>query len=170
MTSRNLPPTNEVFEHDTYHPGPQTTASSQTATEARIYCNTSDENAKKESDLFVLDNGAPPTLHAGAWRWEILSLCLSLASLLTFIAILVAYNRRPTPTWAGGLTLNTITSIISFTYRFGLMVPVATCISQLAWVGLAQSGKSLHDVVQLDWASRSPWGSAVLLFRTPGKK
>jgi len=116
------------------------------------------------------DKGAPRTLHADGWLYEILSLGLALISLVVLVAILVVYDTQPMPAWVGGLTLNTVISIVSLTFRFGLMVPVGACISQLAWIGLAQGERPLHDVVRYDWASRSPWGSAALLFRAPNHR
>jgi hypothetical protein len=121
-------------------------------------------------DVVPNQKRAPRTFHAATWLFEILSLGLSVLSLAVLIVILIVYDAQPTPSWIGGLTLNTIISIVSLVFRFGLMVPVGACISQLAWVGLAHGERSLHDIVRFDWASRSPYGSAALLWRTPNQR
>jgi hypothetical protein len=100
----------------------------------------------------------------GGWLFEILSSCAALAVFAGVVAILAIYNGRPNPLWTGGITLNTVISVASVLFRVGLMVPVASCISQMTWIWLAKDRRPLYDVVRFDQASRSLYGSFQLLF------
>jgi putative exporter of polyketide antibiotics len=104
-----------------------------------------------------------PSLLDG-WLLEILSSCSALAVFAGVVAILAIYNGRPNPLWTGDITLNTAISIASILFRVGLMVPMASCISQLSWIWLSRERRPLYDVVRFDQASRSPYGSLQLLF------
>ena len=100
----------------------------------------------------------------GTWWFEIFSFCIALAVLAAVVAIIAVYDGRPNPLWSGGITLNTIISFASMLFRISLLVPVASCVSQLGWVWLAQQQRPLYDVVRFDRASRSPYGSLEFLF------
>ncbi|CAO2649241.1 Nn.00g066260.m01.CDS01 [Neocucurbitaria sp. VM-36] len=100
----------------------------------------------------------------GTWWFEIFSYCVAIAVLAAVVAILAVYDGRPNPLWSGGITLNTIISFASMLFRISLLVPVASCVSQLGWVWLAQQQRPLYDVVRFDRASRSPYGSLEFLF------
>jgi hypothetical protein len=100
----------------------------------------------------------------GGWLFEIISFCAALAVFAGVVTILAIYNGRPNPLWTGGITLNTVISVASVLFRVGLMVPVASCISQMTWIWLAKDRRPLYDVVRFDQASRSLYGSFQLLF------
>ena len=93
------------------------------------------------------------------WLFEIISISIALAVLTAVAAVLAIHNGRPNPVWAGGITLNTVVSFGSMLFRINLMVPVASCISQLTWIWFAQARRPLYDVVRFDQASRSLSGS-----------
>jgi hypothetical protein len=97
------------------------------------------------------------------WLFEIVSFCAASAALAGVLVVLALYNGRPDPRWSGGLTLNTIVSVASVTFRIGLMVPVGSCVSQLSWVWFSQGSRPLYDVVRFIEASRNPYGSFQLL-------
>lgn len=99
-----------------------------------------------------------------AWLFEIVSFCLALGVIVAVVVVLAIYNGRPNPLWTGGITLNTAISFAAVLFRISLMVPVASCISQLSWIWLAQDQRPLYDIVRFDRASRSAYGSLKLLF------
>ncbi|KAJ4366794.1 hypothetical protein N0V83_007319 [Neocucurbitaria cava] len=101
------------------------------------------------------------------WLPEIISVLVALAVLLEIVILLAVYDGHPNPLWSGGITLNAIISFASMVFRTSLMVPVASCLSQLSWVWLAQGRRQLFDVVRFDQASRGPYGSLKLLFWHP---
>ncbi|KAH6615363.1 hypothetical protein C7974DRAFT_417541 [Boeremia exigua] len=98
------------------------------------------------------------------WLVEITCTFISLGVLTAVASILGVNNGRPNPEWSGGITLNTIVSFGSMFFRISLMVPVASCISQLTWIWFAQARRPLLDVVRFDHASRSISGSLSLIY------
>lgn len=80
------------------------------------------------------------------WVFEIISTCTALAILSAVIAVLAIHKGRPNPVWSGGITLNTVVSFGSMLFRVSLMVPVASCISQLSWIWFAQAQRPLYDM------------------------
>ncbi|KAJ8115342.1 hypothetical protein OPT61_g2996 [Boeremia exigua] len=97
------------------------------------------------------------------WLSEIASTCIAFMILTAVAVVLGVYNGHPSPTWSGGITLNTVVSFGSMLFRIRLMVPVTSCISQLSWVWFAQAQRPLYDAVRFDQASRGLSGSLRLL-------
>ncbi|KAK7984597.1 hypothetical protein PG989_011999 [Apiospora arundinis] len=86
------------------------------------------------------------------------------------VAILAWISNKPTGEWnvkMGNLDLtpNTLISIFTTVGKMALMVPVASCISQLKWSHFIKSPHSLHLLQELDDASRGPWGASKRLVR-----
>ena len=98
-----------------------------------------------------------------SWLLEILSTCAAIAVLVAVSVLLSAFDGRPNPLWTGGITLNTVVAFGSVLFRVSLMVPVASCISQLNWIWFAQAKRPLYDAVRFDQASRGLYGSMKLL-------
>jgi Protein of unknown function (DUF3176) len=104
---------------------------------------------------------------ARAFIWEILSLVLAAASLLTLVAILQKYDNQENPRWTLGtlgVTLNAILSVVSTVFRASLLMPVAQSINQFCWIWYTHP-RPLQDICYYDSASRGPLGSIRLLFR-----
>lgn len=98
-----------------------------------------------------------------SWLLEILSTCAAIAVLVAVSVLLSTFDGRPNPLWTGGITLNTVVAFGSVLFRVSLMVPVASCISQLNWIWFAQAKRPLYDAVRFDQASRGLYGSMKLL-------
>lgn len=105
----------------------------------------------------------PFLLHPSMWMWEMLSLVLAAAILVTIVAILTAFDKKPSPV-VGGITLNTVVAVAATLFRICLMVHVSDCICQLTWTWLQKGYRPLQDVVKFDMASRGPLGSLHLIF------
>ncbi|USP76811.1 hypothetical protein yc1106_04085 [Curvularia clavata] len=106
-------------------------------------------------------------LHFRDWYWEIVAAVFSLACVIAIIVLLKTYQEKSLSRWRfyHDITLNTLVALLSTLSRTALIVPVASCISQLKWVHLMSSPRPLRDFQILDEASRGPWGSLTLIWR-----
>jgi hypothetical protein len=101
------------------------------------------------------------------WQWEFGAFIFSMGCFAAVVGVLASYNTRSLASWnfVFGITLNTLVAILSTLSRTALLVPVASCISQLKWIHLVTAPRSLRDVQVFDDASRGPWGSLELIWR-----
>ncbi|KAF3053385.1 hypothetical protein E8E11_011807 [Didymella keratinophila] len=101
------------------------------------------------------------------WQWEFGASVFSLGCFAAVIGVLAANEQKSLAGWTFvfGISLNTLIAILSTLSRTALMVPVASCISQLKWIHLASTSRPLRDVQVFDDASRGPWGSLELIWR-----
>ncbi|RDW82538.1 hypothetical protein BP6252_03650 [Coleophoma cylindrospora] len=107
------------------------------------------------------------------WLYELLAMFLSVASLITVIALLMHYNGKPTQQWAYGITLNGVVAALATVTRTALMIPTATALSQSKWLWFTSDKnligpKRLQDLETFDSASRGSLGSFRLLWRLKG--
>jgi hypothetical protein len=100
--------------------------------------------------------------------YEISSLLLAIFILMAVIIVLVLYDRQPNPV-VGGITLNTVIALAATIFRTCLMIPVTDCICQITWSWLGRGYRPLNNVVRIDWASRGPLGSLLLLPKLSGR-
>lgn len=100
------------------------------------------------------------------WQWEFGASIFSLGCFAAVVGVLAANEYKSLAGWTFvfGISLNTLIAILSTLSRTALMVPVASCISQLKWIHLVNTSRPLHDVQVFDDASRSPWGSLELIW------
>ncbi|EMD96231.1 hypothetical protein COCC4DRAFT_46673 [Bipolaris maydis ATCC 48331] len=105
-------------------------------------------------------------LHIRDWYWEFIAAVFSIACVIAVIIILRKYQGKSLSSWHfyHDITLNTLVALLSTLSRTALIVPVASCISQLKWIHLVSSPRPLHEYQILDEASRGPWGSLTLIF------
>src|SRR5690606_26927973 len=82
------------------------------------------------------------------------------------IVVLSKFNEQSLPDWPYNITLNTFLAIVSTCARDTCMFPVSVAISQAQWSWFLKA-RPLYDFHLRDQASRSPWGSLVLLWRAP---
>lgn len=109
------------------------------------------------------------------WSPEILSSTISLGCLVATVAVLRHYDGRGIQdlNLPYSLTLNGIVAAISTINRVALMVPVASALSQEAWLWFAPSRHAvtgpargqLRDLELSDAASRGAWGSLIFLLK-----
>lgn len=107
------------------------------------------------------------TLVLGDWIWEFAAAILSFTCLAAAVVVLSVYHGKPLSKWnfLFDANPNTVIAILSTLSRTALLVPVASCISQLKWIHLATSTRSLRDVQTFEDASRGPWGGLELIWR-----
>lgn len=101
------------------------------------------------------------------WQWEFGASAFSLGCFAAAVGVLAKYEHRSLASWdfVLNISLNTLVAVLSTLSRTALLVPVASCISQLKWIHLVSSPRPLHDVQVFDDASRGPWGSLELIWR-----
>ncbi|KAH8711959.1 hypothetical protein GQ44DRAFT_431259 [Phaeosphaeriaceae sp. PMI808] len=121
-----------------------------------------DDNANNLSSSPSTTAHKPFFLHPSMWLWEILSLVLAIIVLATIVAVLAAYDKKPSPV-VGGITLNTVVAFAATLFRICLMIPITCCIGQLTWVWLQKGYRPLDDIFRFDMASRGPLGALRLL-------
>lgn len=106
------------------------------------------------------------------WWPEAFSLIVSTSCLIAIVGLLLPYflSHRPVPNSSGGLTLNTLLSILATASKSSLVFSVAGTISQAKWCWFRSSSshnyrRPLQDLQTLDDASRGPLGSIQLLMK-----
>jgi hypothetical protein len=101
------------------------------------------------------------------WQWEFSAAAFSLGCFAAVVGVLITYDTKSLSTWnfAFGITLNTLIATISTLSRTSLLVPVASCLSQLKWIHIVTASRSLNEIQIFDDASRGPWGSLELIWR-----
>ncbi|KAJ8117992.1 hypothetical protein OPT61_g922 [Boeremia exigua] len=101
------------------------------------------------------------------WVWEFGASLFSLACFAAVVGLLAASENDSLANWnfVFGVSLNTLIAILSTLSRTALMVPVASCISQLKWLHLVGASRPLLEVQVFEDASRGPWGSLMLIWK-----
>lgn len=106
------------------------------------------------------------------WWPEVLGWIISVLIVAAIIVVLHAYNGVVTVRWQNQVpvTLNAFLSLLVTFLYMALMVPIPKCIAQLKWNHYASSRpRPLSDIEIFDEASRTVWGSAVLLVTRPNR-
>ncbi|SMR42948.1 unnamed protein product [Zymoseptoria tritici ST99CH_3D1] len=104
------------------------------------------------------------------WWPEAIGWTISVLIVAAIAVVLKAYDGVATARWDAQIpiTLNaTLSLLVTFLYM-ALMVPIPKCIAQLKWNHYTTS-RPLSDVELFDEASRTVWGSAVLLATRPNR-
>ncbi|KAK1709379.1 hypothetical protein BDP67DRAFT_568067 [Colletotrichum lupini] len=99
-----------------------------------------------------------------SWTLEIWALVLSIAALVTAIALLSAYDGKPLSKWAFFFTFNTIISILGTVSRVSLAFGVGACLSQGKWNLFRRKDDYMISYDRFEEAGRGPLGSARLLW------
>ncbi|KAF1933737.1 uncharacterized protein M421DRAFT_52650 [Didymella exigua CBS 183.55] len=119
------------------------------------------------TEVFTDPTNKRPRFSVWDWVWEFGASIFSLGSLAAVVAVLAANEHKSLANWTFvfGISLNTLIAILSTLSRTALMVPVASCISQLKWIHLISASRPLCEVQVFEDASRGPWGSFGLLWK-----
>ena len=143
------------------------------------------EPPRNQSNAVLDDNPASPvTVYQKAWysrsyskinrilldTWlpEALALLFSGACLIAIIVVLIIYHDRQVHRLPKGLTLNTIISVLAAGAKSSLMFAVGGTMSQSKWCWFRtklNQRRCLHDLEDMDDASRGPLGSTIMLFQ-----
>ncbi|KAI0192818.1 hypothetical protein F4808DRAFT_442603 [Astrocystis sublimbata] len=99
------------------------------------------------------------------WWWEISALVLSIASTAGLIALLKTTDNTPLRKWGLPVQPNSVIAALTTISKAALLVPAASCLSQLKWRYFGSKPRKLSDLQLFDGASRGPWGSLLFLFQ-----
>jgi hypothetical protein len=97
------------------------------------------------------------------WFWELFAAAISLALFGVVIVVLKVYDGHALPQLPGGITLNTVVSLIAAISKTALLLVASATMSQLKWLWVHKSSRKLRDLQFFDEASRGPWGAFALL-------
>ncbi|KAI0007463.1 hypothetical protein F4779DRAFT_591789 [Xylariaceae sp. FL0662B] len=98
------------------------------------------------------------------WWWEILAMILSIACMCILVVLLTKINNLPLQSWWLPIEPNSLVAVLTTVAKTSMMVPAASCISQLKWRHFMVQPRRLVDLQLFDGASRGPWGSGLLLW------
>ncbi|KAI9696315.1 MAG: hypothetical protein M1820_008157 [Bogoriella megaspora] len=126
-------------------------------------------SSKPEEEVSLAEKELPATPSARrhiweSWVWEVASLVLSVSSFAAIAITVGLFNNKPPSSWKFDLTLNGVVSFLAVLNKAALVMPVASCISQLKWIWFASKARRLEDFEDFDEASRGPLGSLKLLW------
>ncbi|KAI0503178.1 hypothetical protein F5B22DRAFT_561632 [Xylaria bambusicola] len=99
------------------------------------------------------------------WKWEILGMLLSLASLTALIILLAVQDGRRMDSWTTLFTLNTFVSVLAQTSRTSLAFGVGSSLGQAKWNLFNRRPGNLVQFEAFDEASKGLWGSLSLMYR-----
>lgn len=99
-------------------------------------------------------------------HWEVTAAAFSSICFVAVVGVLILFDEKSFSTWSFvfNISINTIIVVLSTLSRTALLVPVASCISQLKWIHIVEALRRLYDIQMFDDASRGPWGSVVLIW------
>ncbi|KAM5346312.1 hypothetical protein ACJ41O_009317 [Fusarium nematophilum] len=100
----------------------------------------------------------------GWWWWEILGAALSCVAMVLLLVLLIKSDGLSLESWTLPIRPNSLISVFTTVAKTAMMVPVASCLSQLKWRHFTHNGDKMSALQVFDDASRGPWGSAMLLF------
>ncbi|KAJ2989292.1 hypothetical protein NUW58_g3542 [Xylaria curta] len=97
------------------------------------------------------------------WWWEIGATILSIASLVLLFILLSKSDDQRLDSWSLLIQPNSLIAVLTTVAKTSMMVPVASCLSQLKWRHFMRRSRPLDQFQVMDDASRGPWGSLLLL-------
>ncbi|KAI0418769.1 hypothetical protein F5X98DRAFT_373581 [Xylaria grammica] len=98
------------------------------------------------------------------WTRELLALIFSSASLITINILLIVYHGRPIRSFAQGITLNGVISVLATAYKASLLYAISSALGQSKWDWYTQGVRRLDDFERIDEASRGPLGAFRFLY------
>ena len=104
------------------------------------------------------------------WPFEITCCFFSILCLWAIVQTLLFCNRKPSPAFPFGVTINSIVALLSSLCSLACTFVVSEGVSQMKWNHFARDkARPLSHLQAFDDASRGIWGSAKLLF-VPGSR
>jgi hypothetical protein len=98
------------------------------------------------------------------WGTELLAAIILTVDFSFLVAVLCAYQGKPSPKWPLGLSFNTALSVLGAIFRAPILFIAAEGLGQLKWQWLSKE-RPLSDFSAYDDATRGPWGSTKLLYK-----
>ncbi|RDW72391.1 DUF3176 domain-containing protein [Aspergillus mulundensis] len=103
------------------------------------------------------------------WLWEAVAMIFSMLCFAAIVGVLRAFDQKSRPSFAYGLTLNAIISILATASKSSLIYVIGECMGQLKWIWFCKEGKQLDGMQLFDSASRGPLGSLFIILDHKGQ-
>lgn len=110
-------------------------------------------------------NGAKGHLSSSWWWWEIGGAIVAVVSLFVIIAVLAVLDKKPIDDWKYNIQPSSLLSTLTTVGKTGMMLVVASCVSQLKWVHFQHPNRLSHLEVYDEVSRGSPIGSANMLWK-----
>ncbi|KAJ4321744.1 hypothetical protein N0V84_005177 [Fusarium piperis] len=101
------------------------------------------------------------------WWWDIGAAAVSVICLGLIVGVLVEANGKPRDNWPLAIQPNSIIAVLTTVGKSALLVPIASCLSQLKWRLIYTRARPLSYLQTFDDASRGPWGSFMMFWTLP---
>ena len=99
------------------------------------------------------------------WKYELLSMIVSVGALLAIVAVLFAFDGKSTNHWKAIAQPNTVVSALSTLAKSSMLMVVGQALGQLKWQHFESRSRRLMDFEIFENASRGPWGALDFLYR-----
>ncbi|KAL6237965.1 hypothetical protein BDW75DRAFT_237839 [Aspergillus navahoensis] len=99
---------------------------------------------------------------------EVLATVISAGALITLVAVLATYDRKPQPNWHY-MSLNSLISWLSTISKACILFFVSEALGQSKWVWFAQQERAIRNIRTFDSASRGPYGALELIWTLRGR-
>ncbi|KAL2682804.1 hypothetical protein Neosp_007259 [[Neocosmospora] mangrovei] len=117
----------------------------------------------------------PPTEQEGQiikafdwwWWWDIGAAAVSVICLGLIVGVLIEANGKPRDDWPLAIQPNSIIAVLTTVGKSALLVPIASCLSQLKWRLIYTRASPISYLQAFDDASRGPWGSFMMFWTLP---
>lgn len=107
----------------------QSQTQTQTQTEPKRYTavyTVNGEDSNGESDKPHVNNTRPGLAAVlGIWKWELVSLIISIASFVAIVIVLRVYENKSVSKWKLPISVNAIIAILSALFKGALALPIA---------------------------------------------
>ncbi|KAK3356523.1 hypothetical protein B0T25DRAFT_136485 [Lasiosphaeria hispida] len=98
-----------------------------------------------------------------SWWWEITGALVTITSMGLILLVLGKADGLALSAWTLPIQPNSLIAIFTTIGKSAMMVPIAGCLSQLAWQHFSPRAQSLDHIQVFSDASRGPWGALELL-------
>ena len=99
------------------------------------------------------------------WKYELLSMVVSVGALLAIVAVLFAFDGKPMTRWKAIAQPNTVVSALSTLAKSSMLMVVGQALGQLKWQHFERRPRRLMEFEIFENASRGPWGALDFLYR-----
>lgn len=99
------------------------------------------------------------------WVGETAGILVSASLLVALTIVLAVYDDKAVFEWKG-VTLNALVSLLSTASKSALLYTMSELLSQWKWIVFSATRRPLIDFHRIDAASRGPWGSSGIIWRS----
>ncbi|KAI0018414.1 hypothetical protein F4780DRAFT_522817 [Xylariomycetidae sp. FL0641] len=97
------------------------------------------------------------------WWWDLGASIVSLVAVGLIIVVLQRVDDHDIEAWPYSIRPNSMVAVLTTITKTSMMVPIASCLSQLKWDHFHYRSNPLDHLQIYDDASRGPWGALLLI-------